>query len=276
MPSDSPFDAYAPIEIARRVEAVGLTKARRDWVSTLVLSTLAGAFIALGALLFAVVISGSTLGLGPTRLLGGLAFSVGLLLVVVGGAELFTGNNLLAMAWASKLVTFRQVARNWAIVYLGNTIGAVATMALAYVGGVHHLGQDAVRQTLVTLGAHKSHLDPISLVALGILCNALVCLAVWMTFAGRSVIDKAVAIVFPIAAFVAMGAEHSIANLFFLPYAWILDPDKVSLGGMVANIGLVTIGNVLGGTLLVALVYWGAYLRPVRPRPSDDDNSSDD
>ncbi len=260
------FDAYSPAEIAARVRDIGVAKARRDATSTVVLAVLAGAFIGLGALLATVVTSGSTLGFGPTRLLGGVSFSLGLILVVVGGAELFTGNNLLAMAWAARLVSTREVLHNWALVYLGNAVGALGTVALAYVGGVHTLGDGAVGDTLVTIGVTKTGLAPLSMLALGVLCNGLVCLAVWLAMAGRSVVDKVVAIVFPVAAFVAMGFEHSIANLFFLPYAALLDPARVSPVAGLWNLAVVTVGNILGGTLLVAAVYWLALLRPAATR----------
>jgi formate/nitrite transporter len=243
-----------------------VAKARRDAVAMGVLAVLAGAFIGLGALSAAVVVSGSALGFGPTRLLGGAAFSLGLVLVIVAGAELFTGNNLLAMAWASRLVTFREVVRNWVIVYLGNTAGALGTVVLAYLGGVHTLGKGAVGETLVAIGAYKAGLDPLALFALGVLCNGLVCLAVWLAMAGRTVLDKIGAIVLPVSAFVAMGFEHSIANLFYLPYAMLLAPDQVPLAGALTNLVVVTAGNIVGGTLLVAGVYWVAYLRPQRGR----------
>lgn len=264
MSADVTYDAYSPEEIARRVRDVGVVKARRDAVGTGVLSVLAGAFIGLGALFSSVVISDSTLGFGPTRLLGGAAFSLGLILVVIAGAELFTGNNLIAMAWASGLVPFRAVLRNWAIVYAGNTVGALGTVALAYLGGVHALGQGAVGRALVAIGTHKAGLSPLAMFALAILCNGLVCLAVWLAMAGHSVVDKIVAIVFPVTAFVAMGFEHSIANLFFLPYAWLLDPARVEPAAIALNLVVVTAGNIVGGTLLVAAVYWLAYLRDGR------------
>ena len=165
------------------------------------LAVLAGAFISLGALLYTVVITGSTLGFGATRLLGGIGFSLGLILVVVAGAELFTGNNLVAMAWASRLVTFREVVRSWAIVYVGNLIGALATVALVVVGRVHEFGGGAVAETLHGMATHKLALDAPQAFALGVLCNALVCLAVWLSLAARSVTDKVLSIVFPIAAF---------------------------------------------------------------------------
>lgn len=264
MISDSSLDAYAPPEVARRVQEVGVAKARRDALSTVVLAILAGAFIGLGALFASVVSTSSTLGFGPTRLITGVSFSLGLILVVVAGAELFTGNNLLAMAWASRLVTFRQVMRNWALVYLGNSLGALGTVLLAWVGGVQGLSKGAVGETLVNIGSAKAGLDPMQMLALGVLCNALVCLAVWLAMAGRTVVDKILAIVPPVAAFVAMGFEHSIANLFFLPYAHLLDPARVPMGALLTNIALVTVGNLVGGTILVAGVYWLAYLRPGR------------
>jgi formate transporter len=263
-------DAYAPQEVAARVTRLGVNKARLPVATLFVLAILAGAFISLGALLFAVVTTGSTLGLGPTRLLGGVAFSLGLVLVVLAGAELFTGNNLVAMAWASRLITFGELLRSWAIAYVGNLLGALATFLACFLGGAHALGGGAVEKTLVAIGTHKASLDPVSMLVLAVLCNALVCLAVWLTQAGHSVVDKVTGIVFPIAAFVALGFEHSIANMFFLPYAIVLAPDGASLiSGSLLNLALVTAGNVLGGTVLVASVYWVAYLRPGALTPTD-------
>jgi formate transporter len=260
---DAPmFDAYAPTEVAQRVSRLGVAKANSDTLSLLVLAVLAGAFIALGALFFAVVVTGSTLGFGPTRLLGGVAFSLGLVLVVVAGAELFTGNTLIAMAWASGLVSGRALLRSWIIVYAGNLVGAWLTVATCFVGRVHMLGGGEVRQTLLAIGHSKAALDPLAMLALGILCNALVCLAVWLSQAGHSVVDKVLGVVFPIAAFVTLGFEHSIANLFFLPYAMLLEGSLELLPGGITNIVLVSLGNVIGGSGLVAGLYWLAYLRP--------------
>jgi formate transporter len=256
-------DAYSPPEVASRVREVGVAKARRDAFGTFVLAVLAGAFISLGALLFAVVVTDSALGFGLTRLVGGIGFSLGLILVVVAGAELFTGNNLLAMAWASRLISTGQVLRNWAIVYLGNLIGALGTVALVHLGGVHAFGQGGVGATIGAIADHKTGLGLVQLFALGVLCNGLVCLAVWLSMAARSVTDKVAAIVFPITAFVAIGFEHSIANMFFLPWAIVLRGfDGGLIGASAVNVAVVTLGNILGGTLLVAGVYWLAYLRP--------------
>ena len=255
------LDAYSPAEIARRVESLGVTKARADALSVLLLAGLAGAFIALGGMLFTVVVSESSLGFGPTRLLGGFAFCLGLVLVVVAGAELFTGNNLIAMAWASRRVTFAEVARSWALVYLGNAVGALATVALLVWAETDALGGGLVGETARSIGRAKAELSPAVAFARGVLCNALVCLAVWLAMGGRSLVDKLVAVLFPITAFVALGFEHSIANWFFLPYAIALEGDLALLGGASRNLAVVTAGNVLGGTVLVAGVYWLAYLR---------------
>ena len=258
------IDAYTPREIAHKVETLGVTKARNDTLSPLVLAVLAGAFIALGALFFTVVVTRSTLGFGVSRLVGGVAFSLGLILVIVGGAELFTGNHLVAMAWASRRLTSAELLRNWVLVYLGNALGALGTVGLVLLGQVAELGDGAVRETALAIGRHKAALGVPQALALGVLRNGLVWLAVWLAMGGRSVADKVLAIVFPITAFVTMGFEHSIANLFFLPYAIALSgfEDAQLLAGSVRNLLVVTGGNILGGTVLVAGVYWVAYLRP--------------
>lgn len=262
-------DARPPLEIARLVERVGVAKAQTSTLTLLVLAVLAGAFISLGALFFIVVITGSALGFGLTRLVGGLSFCLGLILVVIAGAELFTGNNLLAMAWASRLITTRDVARNWLLVYAGNVIGCVATVLFVSWGDIGSLGNGAVAGTAVQIATAKSALPVATALARGVLCNALVCLAVWLAMGGRTVSDKILAIVFPITAFVAIGFEHSIANWFFLPLGILLDTaGRVPLTGAVINLVAVTAGNVIGGTLLVAGVYWVAYLRGQPGSPS--------
>jgi len=260
-------DAYPPQEIARRVERLGVAKARADTLTLLVLSVLAGAFISLGALLFTVVVTGSSLGFGPTRLLGGVGFCLGLILVVVAGAELFTGNNLIAMAWASRMIGAREVMRNWLLTYVGNVIGCLGTVLLVMWANIAGLGDGAVGETAVRIARTKAELPLVEAFTRGVLCNALVCLAVWLAIGARSVTDKILAILFPITAFVAIGFEHSIANWFVLPFGLALDADAaVSIAGSGRNIVAVTAGNVVGGTLLVAGVYWLAYLRSERMR----------
>ncbi len=260
-------DAYSPREIARRVEQLGVAKTRSDVATLLVLAVLAGAFISLGALFFTVVVTGSSLGFGITRLLGGLAFSLGLILVVVGGGELFTGNNLIAMAWASGRITSRQVVQSWLLVYVGNVIGCLGTVALALWANVDALGAGAVGDSAVEIARSKAALSFGEGFARGILCNAFVCLAVWLAMGGRSVTDKILAILFPITAFVAIGLEHSIANWFFLPYGLALAATgAIAPIDITRNLAATTMGNIVGGTLLVATVYWFAYLR-AEPRP---------
>ena len=265
--TNSLLDAYAPAQIAMRVREVGVTKAAMPVLTMFALAVLAGAFIALGALFYTVTMttgSEAAVPFGLLRLAGGVAFSLGLVLVVVGGAELFTGNNLIAMAWASGRVTTQQIMRNWGWVYLGNLVGAVGTAALVWLAGIHSMGDGAVGETMVQIARSKIALDPVSAVARGVLCNVLVCLAVWLCMGARSVTDKILAILFPISAFVACGFEHSVANMYFLPIGVALAAGTsmpLSAVDAFSNLVLVTIGNIFGGTVLVALVYWTVYLR---------------
>ena len=258
-------DAYTPREIASKVESLGVAKARTDGLTLLVLAILAGAFISLGAMFYITVVTDATLGFGIARLLGGLAFCLGLVLVVVAGAELFTGNNLLAMAWADGLIGARDVVRNWVIVYAGNVIGCLGTVVLVVWGDIASLGNGGVGETAIRVAGAKAGLSAGEAFARGVLCNTLVCLAVWLAMGGRSVTDKILAIVFPITAFVAIGFEHSSANWFFLPYGFLIAPQgAVPIAGIATNLVAVTAGNIVGGTLLVAGVYWIAYLRGTR------------
>lgn len=265
MSTDEPIplgDAFPPRQIARRAERLGVDKARAASLTVLALAVLAGAFISLGALLFAVVVTGSPLGFGITRLIGGLSFCLGLILVIVAGAELFTGNNLLAMAWASRLVTARDVMRNWVLSYAGNVAGCLGTVLVVCWAGTGGLGDGAVGETAIGIARAKAALTAGEAFARGALCNALVCLAVWLALGGRSVTDRILAILFPITAFVALGFEHSIANWFFFPFALMLDVrGTIPWAGVGRNLVAVTLGNIVGGTLLVAAVYWVAYLR---------------
>jgi formate/nitrite transporter len=260
-------DAYPPQEIARKVERIGVAKAHADALTVLVLAVLAGAFVSLGALLFTVVVTESGLGFGPTRLLGGVSFCLGLILVVVAGAELFTGNNLIAMAWASRRIGTREVMRNWLLAYVGNVVGCLATVLLVVWADIAGLGDGAVGEMAVRIARTKADLPLVEAFTRGVLCNALVCLAVWLAIGARSVTDKILAILFPITAFVTIGFEHSIANWFFLPFGLAVGAHgAVSVAGVGRNIVAVTAGNVAGGTLLVAGVYWVAYLRGERMR----------
>jgi formate/nitrite transporter len=257
-----PLDVVAPDRIAQLVEAVGIRKAGLGFLPTLTLGILAGAFIAFGAMAYTAVVTGSELGFGPTRLLGGAAFSLGLILIIIGGAELFTGNSLIVMAWASGRVSSAAMLRNWAIVYVGNLIGAVATAVLIHFSGVLMLGDGSVGTTAEGILHAKLAMSPVQAFVRGILCNILVCLAVWMCFAARSVTGKVAVIVPPVTVFVMLGFEHSVANMYLLPVAMLHQTGSIDLLALLANLIPVTAGNIVGGGGLVALVYWLIYLRP--------------
>ena len=260
------FDAYSPSEVARRVETVGVAKAELALLPLALLGVLAGAFIGLGSMLFVLVRADAGLGFAASQLAGGLVFSLGLLLVVVAGAELFTGNNLLAMAWADGSITTRQVLRNWVVACAANFAGAAGLALLVYLSGHAGLGGGAVGRAALRIALAKQDLPLAEAFFRGVLCNVLVCMAVWMAMAGRSVVDKAVAVVFPITAFVAAGFEHSIANMYLLPLAMLLQPagaaPAVTVGGMALNLAAVIAGNLLGGSVLVGLAYHFIYRRP--------------
>ncbi len=260
------FDAFSPKEIAARIETTGVAKARLPLLSMLMLSLLAGAFIGLGALFFLLIQSDASLGFAARQGFGGVAFSLGLLLVVVAGAELFTGNNLLAMAWADGKISTAEVLRNWAIVCGGNFVGAAGLALLVFLSGHPEMNGGAIAQQYVKVAEAKLALPFWTAFFRGILCNVLVCMAVWMALAGRSVVDKAVAIVFPISAFVAAGFEHSIANMYIIPLAMLLQPgDAITLAGFACNLAVVIAGNVLGGSVFVALAYHVIYRRSPPP-----------
>jgi formate transporter len=276
----SHFDPYAPAEMASRVQTAGVGKARLDVLTLLTLGVLAGAFIAVGAQLSTVVGTGSEFGFGPTRLLAGVAFSVGLILVVIAGAELFTGNTLIVMAWLGRKVSTGSLLRNWGIAYVANFAGAIATVLLIYGAGQWKLGGNSVGVSALTAATAKVNLSFEEALLRGMLCNALVNLAVWLCYSARSNVDKIFSIIPPIAAFVASGFEHSIANMYIIPMGILLrdkpavvqasglsssDLDALTWRGfLVDNLLPVTIGNIIGGSLLVAAIYWLVYLRPHR------------
>ena len=265
-------DAFSPTEIAAKVESIAVAKARLPLLSMLMLGILAGAFIGLGAMYYVIVRSDPTIGFATRQVLGGVTFSLGLLLVVVAGAELFTGNNLLAMAWADGKMSTREVLRNWVIVCCGNFIGAAGLAVLVYLSGHAAMNDGAIAAQYVVIAAAKQAMPFWTAFFKGVLCNVLVCMAVWMALAGRSVVDKAVAIVFPISAFVAAGFEHSIANMYFFPLAMLLQTfDGVGAGapavtwlGLIGNLIPVILGNIIGGSVLVGLVYHVIYRRVPR------------
>ncbi len=287
------FDALLPPAMAAKAEDLGVKKAALPAMNMFALAILAGAFIGIGAI-FATTVSaggiavrdaaGATafstgLPFGVTRLLAGLTFTVGLILVIVGGAELFTGNNLIIMAFASGKVTLGGLLRNWVIVYAGNFVGSILTAYIVFLGKQYSFGNGAIGLTALNIGEAKTSFTFIQAVALGIMCNALVCMAVWMCYSARSTTDKILAIVPPIATFVAAGFEHSVANMYFIPTALFVkyfgdaaffekigktaaDFPHLTWGNFfISNLLPVTIGNIIGGSIMVGLIYWFVYLR---------------
>lgn len=287
------IDALLPPSMARKAEDLGVKKAALPALNMFMLAILAGAFIGIGAIFATTVSAGSMavkaadgaaafstgLPYGVVRLLAGLVFTTGLITVVIAGSELFTGNNLIIMAFADRRVSLGALLRNWIIVYAGNFVGSIITAAIVFLGKQYTFGSGAIGLTALSIGEAKTSLTFIQAVALGIMCNALVCLAVWMTYSARSVTDKILAIIPPIACFVAAGFEHSVANMYFIPVSLFVkyfgDPAFFTTIGKAAadfphltwsnfflmNLLPVTIGNIIGGAGMVGLIYWFVYLR---------------
>jgi formate transporter len=271
------FDAFSPTEIAERVKNAGVTKVRLPLLSTIMLGFLAGAFIGLGAVCFVLVKSDQTLGFATAQLLGGLVFSLGLVLVIVAGAELFTGNNLLAMAWADGRISTWEMLGNWGVVFIANFVGAIGLAILVFLSGHTQMNNGEIAQQYLQIAQAKSSLSFTEAFFRGVLCNVLVCMAVWMALAGRSVVDKVVAIIFPITAFVAAGFEHCVANMFFYPMAMLhqyfselpYPGEQIELSDVLNNLLPVVLGNILGGSVFVALVYYVIYRRPAHKTSND-------
>lgn len=273
------MDALLPAEMAMVAENAGVNKMHQNAVKTFALAILAGAFIAFGAVFSTLAVTGSTLPFGITKLVGGLAFSLGLILVVLGGAELFTGNNLITMAWAGRKVTLAKMTRNWTVVYFGNMLGAFSIVILILLSGHPLHGDGMVGSKILEIAEAKCQLGFIQALVLGILCNILVCLAIWLCYSARSAQGKILAIIFPITAFVAAGFEHSVANMYFIPAGLFLKetarqefwelvqsgpglfPDLTWSRYLIYNLLPVSIGNIIGGAGFVGLAYWFIYLR---------------
>lgn len=274
------IDSLLPTEMAKKAEDVGLRKANLDFLTLFFLSILAGAFIGLGAIFSTTVTTGgSVLPYGINRLIAGFSFCLGLILVIVGGAELFTGNTLIIMGFMSGKVPLKKLLRNWGIVYLGNFVGSVLTAIAMFFTKQYTFASGAVGLNILNIAESKSSLDFFQAVVLGVICNALVCLAVWLTFSAGTTTDKILAILFPITAFVAAGTEHSVANMYFIPIGLMVKHfggaafyesigktaqnfPNLTLGNFfLDNLLPVTIGNIIGGAVMVGLIYWFVYLR---------------
>jgi len=263
------LNAYSPAEIKEAVEKVGVKKANLPFLASLMLAVIAGGGIGLGALYYTVVVSDAALSFAAARVMGGVVFSLGLIIVLVGGAELFTGNNLIVMAWASGNVSAKEMLRNWVVVYFGNLIGALGLVILVFFS--HHLDMNGGRVGLSILNTAVAKIQPdaVTLFFKGVLCNLPVCLAVWLAYAGRTVTDKIVAAILPVSAFIAAGFEHCVANMYFLPLAWLMartgnvpadfDASVITMTGIIHNLVPVTLGNIVGGAGLVGAMYWTIY-----------------
>jgi len=273
-------DAYSPPEIAKRIAAVAEKKSGLDFFRMFVLAILAGVFIALGAEFYTLVVHDSGLAFGLNNLVGGLVFCLGLILVVIAGAELFTGNTLIVMGFIERKVSARQLIKGWSIVYLGNLVGSLMMVLLMYYTDQWGFHGSMVGGKALLIADAKVNIGFLEAFMRGILCNVLVCLAIWLAFSGRSTIDKILAVIFPITAFVASGFEHCVANMYFVPMGLVLkgqadvlaaaqsmagQPIMLSnltvAGFIVKNLIPVTLGNIIGGSLLVGVIYWSVYLR---------------
>ncbi|HEY0328473.1 MAG TPA: formate/nitrite transporter family protein [Rhodopseudomonas sp.] len=262
-------DAYSPAEIQDKVEKLGVKKARMPFLPEFMLSIIAGGSIGLGGMFFVIVLADATLGFAIQRVLGGVVFSLGLALVMIGGAELFTGNCLIVMAWWNGQIRTGEVIRNWIVVWVGNLVGALGLVFLLYMAHFADLNNGGTGTAMLKLAIGKMSPDAVTIFFKGILCNLLVCLGVWLAYASRSVADKMAGMVLPVACFVAAGFEHCVANMFFLPMAWLLaetghvpaglDVSVITLFNIMHNIIPATLGNIVGGAGFVGLIYWAIY-----------------
>ena len=267
-----------PSEITEKIVERGIEKSKMGFIPTLVLAILAGVFIGLGGIFFTFTTAEITANASFTQLIGGVSFSLGLVLVVVAGSELFTGNNLMSLSLASKKISAKRLLRNWTIVYFGNFIGSVSIGYLLYLTGMWANNDGIFVLRAASIAAHKVNLDFSNAFFLAIICNILVCLAIWLATGGRSISSKILGIVFPISAFVALGFEHTIANMYFIPFALIalenpsvhtiiqqsgmsLDLTNLHIAGFLNNLLPVTLGNVVGGSIFIGLAYYVAFLR---------------
>ena len=254
-------DSLAPLEIEAKVEEVGVGKVGMAFSKVFVLAILAGAFIAFGGMYFCIFLGDPSIPFAVQRMVGGICFCLGLVLVLCCGAELFTGNSLIICAKASGKVSWGGMLKNWAIVWLGNLVGALAAVALVYLAQVWSMNGGSVGEAMVSVAAGKVSPDWATLFFKGVMCNVFVCLAVWIGFSARTVVDKVIGIILPISAFVAAGFEHCVANMFFLPMGCLLNSMGVGAAGAVPaegilyNLSAATLGNIVGG-LLVGLAYW--------------------
>ncbi len=274
-------DAYSPAQIASRIDAVAAVKTSYSSAQTFWMGVNAGVFIALGAQFATLVISDSTLHFGLTVIIAGIVFALGLILVVVGGAELFTGNSLIVIGYIDKRVTTGAMLHNWSLSLIGNLVGSLILVFFMYQSHQFEFFNHMVGAKALLIANKKVNLSFEAAFARGVLCNAMVCLAVWLCFSARNVTDKIISLVFPVAGFIASGFEHCVANMYFIPMGLVLknNPEVVAaankMAGKSVNLTQLTwkgffvnnqfpvmIGNILGGSILVGVAFWFVYLRP--------------
>lgn len=272
-------DCLTPNDVATKTVGIGKTKCTSNFRKCFILSMFAGAFIGFGAMYYLFITSDTALPYSISKLLGGLAFCLGLQLVLIAGAELFTGNTLAIQARLSHEISTSQLLKNWVIVWLGNLMGSLVLVVLLHLcnfGGFH---DHAIAINMANVAAAKIHQPWLMIFVKAIVCNILVCLAVWMAFAARSVADKIIAVILPISAFVCCGFEHSVANMFFLPMGYVASHfggipahqaawDFISMSGIMYNLSAATLGNIVGGAFFVGFAYWLAFKKPAQNQPS--------
>ncbi len=261
-------DALAPAAIEAKAENLAVGKASMELPKLFVLAIMAGIFIAFGGVFFCTFLGDATLPFGVQRVVAGLCFSLGLILVVCCGAELFTGNALMVCGLASGKIKLAGLLRNWVVVWIGNFCGALLIVWIVFMAHSADMNGGEVGAVMISTAASKISLDWWTIFFKGIICNILVCAAVWISFAGRTIVDKVVGVIFPITAFVACGFEHCVANMFFLPmgvalnaagYASTVNTSMLNIGGIFYNLSAATLGNIVGGALLIGMTYWFVY-----------------
>ena len=254
-------DCLSGKSLEEKAENVAKNKVELNLCNCFLLACLAGLFIGLGAMFFLTFTADPDLSFGVKKLGGGICFCLGLVLVILCGAELFTGNSLMVFALFSKKIKLRSVVKNWIVVLIGNMVGSLILVALVAGASIASIkvGSSTIGSNMVSVAVGKINLDWFSIFCRGILCNILVCLAVYIGFAGKTVVDKVIGIILPIAGFVACGYEHCVANMFFLPAGMIVDPNSVDMMGILWNLSASIPGNIIGGVIFISLIYWKIY-----------------
>lgn len=281
LPAENKIDELLPHQITEKADNIAYSKATKAFLSAFYLAITAGMFISLAFVFYITVTTGTeNVAWGIQKLVGGLAFSMGLLLVVVVGGELFTSSTLTLIAKASRRITTGQMLKNWTVVYFGNFVGATFLVFLIFLSGLYLSDHGQWGLNALLTAQHKLHHTYVQAIALGMLCNIMVCLAIWMAFGARTITDKMFAVVLPVAMFVSSGFEHSIANMFMVPTGIMIHhfaplefwqaigrspadfADLTVLSFVTDNLIPVTIGNIIGGGVIVGLMHWMIYLRP--------------